>query len=125
MKEVNATEQLPHQVFDTVRGQTRSRASLQVHRQILKQVQRYRSPDNLGTKAGPDGWAWIHPHPAHLVHVLKDEIENHLSISRVPLAVADVNQAHYVGVAVFTWCGNEENIDGQQMHNSEFGSFFT
>ena len=67
----------------------------------------------------------IHPHPAHLVHVLKDEIENHLSISSVPLAVADVNQAHYVGVAVFTWCGNEENIDGQQMHNSEFGSFFT
>ena len=91
MKEVNATEQLPHQVFDTVRGQTRSRASLQVHCQVLKQVQRYRSPDN--------------PHPAHLVHVLKDEIENHLSISRVPLAVADVNQAHYVGVAVFTWCG--------------------
>ena len=36
-----------------------------------------------------------------LVHMLKDEIENHLSIARVPFTVADVNQPHNVWVAVF------------------------
>ena len=35
--------------------------------------------------------------------MLKDEIENHLSVARVPLAVADVHQADNVGVAVFTY----------------------
>ena len=37
-----------------------------------------------------------------LVDMLKDKIENHLSVARVPLTVADVHQAHYVRVAVFT-----------------------
>ena len=48
VKEVNATEQLPHKVFDTVRGQPRSRASLQVHCQVLKEVHwyRYTSPSS-------------------------------------------------------------------------------
>ena len=34
--------------------------------------------------------------------LFKDKIKNHLSVARVPLTVADVHQAHYVRVAVFT-----------------------
>ena len=49
VEEVDATEELPHEVFDPFWSQTRYRASLKVHSQVLNQVSGISQQDFLHT----------------------------------------------------------------------------
>ena len=81
VEEVDPREDLPHDVLDPVRGETGGRAALNVQVQVLNLV-------SLVFIMFKEMMMKIDC--CYLVDVLKDKVENHLSVH--PLTVADVKK---------------------------------